>query len=372
MVTPLDILEPGGTLIVASACSEGFGSDEFRAAQQRLAHARSRTRSCSRLLAKRFADVDEWQTEMQLKSMRVGRVQLYTTGLDAEERSLTGVETVDSIDAALAAALAARRRSCRGGGARRTLCRPGRRLTRHCCLRRTRSRSTSISSAASAATCSSPRWSMRCRRSPAPVLAELAAMRAAGESAPEFGETSSGGLRARRFGLAPASLSIRPSAAISVIAGAAHEDAGTPYASLRRRIVDAPLSPPTREHALALLALLADAEAQVHGIPVDEVHFHELADWDSLLDVVAAGCIAARLDGAHWTASSLPLWGRHRAHGARAVAGAGARDEPAAGGLSVARRRHRRRARDAHGRRDPAASRSRGAVQLRGARPAAC
>ena len=36
MVTPLDILEPGGTLIIASQCSEGFGSAEFRAAQTRL------------------------------------------------------------------------------------------------------------------------------------------------------------------------------------------------------------------------------------------------------------------------------------------------------------------------------------------------
>ena len=36
MVTPLDILEPGGDLIIASECSEGFGSDEFRAAQRRL------------------------------------------------------------------------------------------------------------------------------------------------------------------------------------------------------------------------------------------------------------------------------------------------------------------------------------------------
>ena len=33
-------------------------------------------------------------------------MQLYTTGLDAEERSLTGVESIDSLDAALAAALA--------------------------------------------------------------------------------------------------------------------------------------------------------------------------------------------------------------------------------------------------------------------------
>jgi nickel-dependent lactate racemase len=105
MVTPLDILEPGGTLIVASACSEGFGSHEFRAAQQRLV-ALGPDAFLQSLLAKQFADIDEWQTEMQLKSMRVGRVQLYTTGLDEEEKHLTGVETIASIEDALAAALA--------------------------------------------------------------------------------------------------------------------------------------------------------------------------------------------------------------------------------------------------------------------------
>ena len=36
MVTPLDILAPGGTLIIASECSEGLGSAEFRASQSRL------------------------------------------------------------------------------------------------------------------------------------------------------------------------------------------------------------------------------------------------------------------------------------------------------------------------------------------------
>ena len=85
MVTPLDILEPGGTLIVASACSEGLGSPEFRAAQARLVEL-GPDAFLATLLAKRFADVDEWQTEMQLKPMRAGRVQLYTTGLDDEDR----------------------------------------------------------------------------------------------------------------------------------------------------------------------------------------------------------------------------------------------------------------------------------------------
>jgi nickel-dependent lactate racemase len=105
MVTPLDIIEPGGTLIVVSACSEGIGSAEFRDAQQRLlslgpdAFLRS-------LLAKNFADIDEWQTEMQLKSMRAARVQLYTTGLKGADRAVTGVEMIDSVETALAQALA--------------------------------------------------------------------------------------------------------------------------------------------------------------------------------------------------------------------------------------------------------------------------
>ncbi|MCC6193200.1 MAG: nickel-dependent lactate racemase [Burkholderiales bacterium] len=105
MVTPLDILEPGGTLIVASACSEGLGSREFRDAQTRLREMGSDAFLAS-LLAKQFADVDEWQTEMQLKSTRVGRVQLYTTGLDPEERSLTCVDAIESVEGAVAGALA--------------------------------------------------------------------------------------------------------------------------------------------------------------------------------------------------------------------------------------------------------------------------
>lgn len=105
MVTPLDILEPGGTLIVASACSEGFGSHEFRDAQARL-RALGPDAFLQSLLAKRFADIDEWQTEMQLKSTRAGRVKLYTTGLNDEERRLTGVDAIASVDGALADALA--------------------------------------------------------------------------------------------------------------------------------------------------------------------------------------------------------------------------------------------------------------------------
>ena len=87
MVTPMDILEPGGALIIASECSEGFGSKEFRAAQRRLIEL-GPDKFLATLTAKSLADVDEWQTEMQLKPMRVGRISLYTSGLSDEERAL--------------------------------------------------------------------------------------------------------------------------------------------------------------------------------------------------------------------------------------------------------------------------------------------
>jgi nickel-dependent lactate racemase len=106
MVTPMDILAPGGTLIIASQCSEGFGSAEFREAQARMV-ALGPERFLATLTAKSLAEVDEWQTEMQLKPMRVGRVQLYTTGLDDEERRITGVDQIASVDAAVAASIAA-------------------------------------------------------------------------------------------------------------------------------------------------------------------------------------------------------------------------------------------------------------------------
>jgi lactate racemase len=104
MVAPLGILQPGGTLVIASACEEGLGSRAFAASQRRLvelgpdAFVRS-------LEPKRFADVDEWQTQMQAKSMRQGSVQLYTTGLDNDAMALTGVGRAATVATAVAAAV---------------------------------------------------------------------------------------------------------------------------------------------------------------------------------------------------------------------------------------------------------------------------
>jgi nickel-dependent lactate racemase len=101
MVVPMNILEPGGKLLIASECAEGIGSVEYADAQRRLID-KGVDGFFDDIIGKEFADIDEWQTQMQLKPMRVGSVQLYTTGLSEADKQLTGVSIIDdSINDAL-------------------------------------------------------------------------------------------------------------------------------------------------------------------------------------------------------------------------------------------------------------------------------
>ena len=156
-----------------------------------------------------------------------------------------------------------------------------------------------------------------------PVEAALAAVQPAGAPPPAFRETANGGLRALSFGLASS-----PGAdAAAHVHGTAdphrHAGHGSGYLAIRDEFARAALPERVRAHAIALLDLLADAEAGVHGTTRDAVHFHELADWDSRMDVVAAGAIAAALDGAQWSASAPPRGGGtvRTAHGVLPVPG---------------------------------------------------
>ena len=78
------------------------------------------------------------------------------------------------------------------------------------------------------------------------------------------------------------------------------------FPEIARLISSAKLHPGTADQAIAILRRLAEAESRMHRVPVDEVHFHEIADWDSLMDVVAAGSIAAALAQCSWSVSDLP------------------------------------------------------------------
>jgi hypothetical protein len=85
-----------------------MGSEHYVEAQRRLIELGTEGFASS-IEHKSHADIDEWQTQMQLKPMRVGRVRLYTDGLDETDAALTGVERVTNLTTAVAESMARQR-----------------------------------------------------------------------------------------------------------------------------------------------------------------------------------------------------------------------------------------------------------------------
>jgi uncharacterized protein (TIGR00299 family) protein len=67
------------------------------------------------------------------------------------------------------------------------------------------------------------------------------------------------------------------------------------YADIRRLLDRARLAPEVRDRAHAIFAALAAAESNVHGIPVERVHFHEVGAVDAIVDITGAAIALHRL-----------------------------------------------------------------------------
>jgi len=89
--------------------------------------------------------------------------------------------------------------------------------------------------------------------------------------------------------------------------GRARRPAERTWKSIRALLGRARLSARVRERSLAAFERVARAEARIHGLPVDRVHFHELGAIDALGDVVGVCAAVEALDVARISCSPLPL-----------------------------------------------------------------
>ncbi len=89
------------------------------------------------------------------------------------------------------------------------------------------------------------------------------------------------------------------------------------WARIRTLLESADLPTTTREPALAVFGRLADAEGRVHGVPPDDVAFHEVGSWDAIADIVGVCAALADVGVGRVTASPVAVGsGRvHAAHG---------------------------------------------------------
>ncbi|CAN5228017.1 nickel pincer cofactor biosynthesis protein LarC [soil metagenome] len=86
-------------------------------------------------------------------------------------------------------------------------------------------------------------------------------------------------------------------------------DDATPrtWSDVRALLEAAPLDDEVRSRSLDVFARLASAEAAVHRVPVDDVHFHEVGGLDAIADVVGSCAGLAALDLTELTASTVTL-----------------------------------------------------------------
>ena len=105
------------------------------------------------------------------------------------------------------------------------------------------------------------------------------------------------------------------------------------WADLKPQLQGAAWPQPLKTKVLEVFQLLADAEAHVHGVPAEQVHFHEVGAIDSLVDVigVCAGLLHLGIQSL-WATPPPAGHGQVRtAHGVLPV--------PAPAVLEIARRR---------------------------------
>jgi uncharacterized protein (TIGR00299 family) protein len=83
---------------------------------------------------------------------------------------------------------------------------------------------------------------------------------------------------------------------------------GRNYAEIKQLILESGISRWAKEKAIAVFDRIAKAEGKIHGVPPEQVHFHEVGAVDSIVDIVGA-CIGLEQFGKPRVLASQPIEG---------------------------------------------------------------
>jgi nickel-dependent lactate racemase len=103
MVAAMDIVKPGGTIIIAASMGEGIGSPEFQSLFRQHATPESFLRRI--LEDDDYFVMDQWQLEELARACRKATIRVVTDGLPPEVLSGLFVESSPTVEAAVAEAL---------------------------------------------------------------------------------------------------------------------------------------------------------------------------------------------------------------------------------------------------------------------------
>ena len=95
--------------------------------------------------------------------------------------------------------------------------------------------------------------------------------------------------------------------ALHVRIDAPDEDEHRDYAQIRELVATADLSEHARARSLEAFRRLAEVEGGIHGVPPEDVHFHELGSLDALVDVCGAFVLLDELGIERVVSSPLPF-----------------------------------------------------------------
>ncbi|RJP80470.1 MAG: nickel pincer cofactor biosynthesis protein LarC [Desulfobacteraceae bacterium] len=79
------------------------------------------------------------------------------------------------------------------------------------------------------------------------------------------------------------------------------------YSAIQSLLHAGDLPPSVKEMSLAIFSRIAQAEAEIHGCPIDKVHFHEVGGVDAIVDIVGTALCVDFLKISSVSASRLPL-----------------------------------------------------------------